>query len=98
MVFVAADFSGILAGLDAGARGPADGLAGKCIVEAHAFSGHAIEIGCRSQRLAITATCIPALLVTEYENDVGSLAHDRRIRKRLLKPARNSTIDIGVTA
>jgi hypothetical protein len=62
----------ILARLNTRARRPAERLAGEGILEPDSLCCHPIQVGDDVQRLPVTPHSIPALLVTEYEQDIGS--------------------------
>lgn len=59
--------------LNTGARRTAQRLASEGILKADPLPGQAIKIGRQVQRLSIATAGIPALLIAEKENDVGSL-------------------------
>src|SRR5207248_473562 len=66
----AAGCGGVAAGLQAGARGTADRLAGKGVVEMRAALRHAVEVRHQVERVAVQARRIPPLLVGEEYDEV----------------------------
>ena len=69
-----AGLRGVLAGLEDGSGGPADGLRGKGILEPHAVGRHAVEVRRQRQFLAIAANRVPSLLIAKENDDVRPFA------------------------
>ena len=70
IVAEAASLGGVFAGLEQGTAGTTHWLRRKGIVKLHAFCCQLVQIGRDIQRLTKTAAGVPALLVTEIENNI----------------------------
>lgn len=57
--------------LHLGARRVAHRLAGERVVHIRTSAGHAVEVGGQIERVAMHAGGVPALLITEQDDDVG---------------------------
>ncbi len=79
----AARLRGVFARLQARPRWPTHWLTGESPFKAHALGCHLIQIWRNGQTLAITAACVPALLIGKENNDMGVFRH-----KTLLNPVK----------